>query len=391
MRLRALLLRHWPAILALAAIAILVLLPPEPSRPAGEVPPVEAFRARVLEVRAWDDGTGTSVDPAADPAELDGDIRVVLLEGPDAGTERWAWLALPDTEAAPSDFAPGDEVVVTVARMPDGPAFVGVSERWRLPALEILLGAFLVLVVLVGRGHGVRALIGLTLGALLVLRVVIPAILGGAPPVPVALGVASLVAVASIVLTEGTGRTSAAALAGTLMALAVTGLLSALVGVAAAFSTAGTEDLVFLRTAAGAIDVRGLLLAAFILGALGVLDDVTVTQAATVAELATPDGPRGRALWAAAMRVGRAHIGATVNTLFLAYVGASLPLLVLFAVSDLPAALVVNRELVAIEVARTLVGSIGIVLAVPCTTAIAVVLADRAARAPGAATARGSD
>lgn len=391
MRLRAFLRREWPAILALLAIVGLVLLPPAPSRPAGDLPPVEAFRARVLEVRTWDDGTGTSVDPAADPAELDGDIRVVLLEGPDAGTERWAWLALQDTEAAASDFAPGDEVVVTVARMPDGPAFVGVSERWRLPVLEILLAGFLALVLLVGRGRGLRALLGLVLSALLVLRVVIPAILDGAPPVPIALLVASVVAVASIVLTEGTGRTSVAAIAGTLCALAVTGVLSLLVGTAAEFSTAGTEDLVFLRTAAGAIDVRGLLLAAFILGALGVLDDVTVTQAATVAELATPDGPRGRALWAAAMRVGRAHIGATVNTLFLAYVGASLPLLVLFAVSELPAALVVNREIVATEVVRTLVGSIGIVLAVPLTTAIAVVLTDRAARAPGSAGGRASD
>jgi uncharacterized membrane protein len=196
--------------------------------------------------------------------------------------------------------------------------------------------------------------------------------------VPLAVAVAAGITVVTILLTEGRGLVATAAILGTVAALAVTGLLSALVGVVAGFSAAGTEDLVFLQLATGElIDVRGLLLAAFILGALGVLDDVTVTQAATVDELSIQRGLGGRALWASALRIGRSHIAATVNTLFMAYVGASLPLLVLFAVLRQPAALTLNSELVAVEVVRTLVGSLGIVLAVPLTTAIATLLVAR--------------
>jgi uncharacterized membrane protein len=106
-----------------------------------------------------------------------------------------------------------------------------------------------------------------------------------------------------------------------------------------------------------------------------VLDDVTVTQAAAVEELAERGGLGGARLFLSAMNIGRSHVAATVNTLFLAYVGASLPLLVLFALSEQPPALILNGEIVAVEIVRTMVGSLGIVAAVPLTTAIAVWLA----------------
>jgi uncharacterized membrane protein len=213
----------------------------------------------------------------------------------------------------------------------------------------------------------------------------IPQLLQGADPVPLAIAVASVVTVVTILLTEGFRRASLAAIVGTIAGLAITGILSAVVSVAAQFSAAGTEDLLFLQIAAGeAIDVRGILLAAFILGGLGVLDDVTVTQATTVTELAQQGSRRGRELWIAAMRVGRAHIGATVNTLFLAYLGASLPLLLLFTLSQQPATLLVNSEIVAVEIVRTLVGSLGIIAAVPLTTAIAVAIVGRPDRDPQA-------
>jgi uncharacterized membrane protein len=214
-----------------------------------------------------------------------------------------------------------------------------------------------------------------------VLKIVVPLILEGAPPVPVAVIVASVITIVTVTLTEGWNRAAAAAILGTIAALLVTGALSVVVSALAGFSASGTEDLVFLQIAAGQpLDVRGLLLAAFILGALGVLDDVTVTQATTVDELALQRGLVGRRLWGSSLRIGRAHIAATVNTLFLAYVGASLPLLVLFTVIQQPAALTLNSELVAVEIVRTLVGSLGIVLAVPLTTAIATWMVTRAAR-----------
>ena len=142
----------------------------------------------------------------------------------------------------------------------------------------------------------------------------------------------------------------------------------------------GSEDATFLQ-AVGLpdIDIGGLILAAIIFGALGILDDVTVTQAATVTELhdADPSLEPAAVLARRAMNVGRSHIAATVNTLVLAYVGASLPLIVLFAAGRQDPLLMASMEVVAVEVVRAIVGSIGIVAAVPLTTAVAVVLADR--------------
>ena len=359
---------------------------PDPALPAP-TGPVDQDPFPGLSFPPFDpDASFTPGDPI-DPGGLpdfevpEGDLRVLLLDGPDAGTEVWAFLGMAATTARAEDFKPGDEVVVTFTRQPDGPAFVAVSDRWRLPVIALLLLLFVVAVLVVGRGHGLRALIALALTAAIVVKVVIPLLLEGVAPVPVAVTVASLITVVTILLTEGRGRVGIAAILGTIAALAVTGLLSALVSVLAGFSAAGTEDLVFLQVAAGqTLDVRGLLLAAFILGALGVLDDVTVTQAATVDELSLQRGLVGRPLWTSALRIGRSHIAATINTLFMAYVGASLPLLVLFTVSRQPSALTLNSELVAVEIVRTLVGSLGIVLAVPLTTAIATLLVSHDAR-----------
>jgi uncharacterized membrane protein len=392
-------------VLSALAILVAVLWLPDWRYPgAVELPPVEAYRGRVVAVDPdpfalpeVPDG-GAPVDPEPfpsfpvdplppegapdDPFVMpEGPLRVLLLEGPDAGTEVRAFLGMASTSARTDDFRSGDEVVVTFTRQPEGPAFVAVSDRWRLPVLAVLAVVFVAAVVLVGRGQGVRALIALALTGALVIKVVVPMLLQGAPPVPLVVIVASLITVITITLTEGLGLAGIAAMLGTMAALLVTGLLSAVVSAAAQFSVAGAEDLVFLQVAAGDIlDVRGLLLAAFILGALGVLDDVTVTQAATVDELSLQRGLTGWALWASALRIGRSHIAATINTLFLAYVGASLPLLVLFALAQQPATLTLNSEIVAVEVVRTLAGSIGIVLAVPLTTAVATLLVMRRER-----------
>jgi uncharacterized membrane protein len=141
----------------------------------------------------------------------------------------------------------------------------------------------------------------------------------------------------------------------------------------------GSEDAAFLVSIGiREIDLGGLVLAAIIFGALGILDDVTVTQAAAVQELYEADPRTGRRnLAARAMNVGRSHIAATVNTLVLAYVGASLPLIVLFAAGGQEPVLIGSQEIVAVEVVRAIVGSIGIVAAVPLTTAIAVGLIGR--------------
>jgi uncharacterized membrane protein len=407
--------RSLPLLVALAATALLLLLP-DPV-PAGEREPVEAYHGRIVSVLATP--TGPSVapgatlapeatpelvplpsafptidpdatlppdpgeDPGADPPpDPVGDLRVELLDGPRRGEIVEAFAGGPATYVAPTDYAVGDEVIVSFRGDPTGVPFVSVIDRWRVPVLTGLFALFVVAIVVVGGAPGLRALIALALTAALVVKVVVPQVLQGVPPLPLALAVAIVVTVATIGLTEGLHRVSLAAITGTVSALAITGILAALVTELGRFSAAAGEDLVFLQVSGQAFDLRGLLLGAFMLGALGVLDDVTVTQAAAVDELAERTDLRGRALFGSALRIGRAHIAATVNTLFLAYAGASLPLLVLFTVAREPGIATLNSEAVAIEVVRTLVGSLGIVSAVPSTTAVAVWLADRAPTGP---------
>jgi uncharacterized membrane protein len=188
------------------------------------------------------------------------------------------------------------------------------------------------------------------------------------------------VTLATFLLTEGARPQTVAAALGTFGALALTAVLAVGFDSLARFTELrGSEDASYLQAIGiTEIDLGGLILAAIIFGALGILDDVTVTQAAVVAELhdANPS-LRGLALARRALNVGRSHIAATVNTLVLAYVGASLPLLVLFAAGRQDPLLMASTEVVAVEVVRAIVGSIGIVAAVPLTTAIGVALVDR--------------
>jgi uncharacterized membrane protein len=218
-----------------------------------------------------------------------------------------------------------------------------------------------------------------------VLKILLPLLVLGWDPVLLAVVTGSAVTLVTLLLTEGPRRSTAAAAIGTFTALLATALIAAVVTAAARFTVLqGSEDVGFLQAMVGVdVELGGLLLASIILGALGVLDDVTVTQAMTVEELARADpGASRSALAGRAMNVGRAHIGATVNTLVLAYVAASLPLLLLFALSSQPAGALASTEVVAVEVVRAVVGSMGIVLAVPFTTFVAARLVGH--REPGA-------
>ena len=356
---------------AAALLALIAALPDlAPARPAGDAfggAGVEAVRARIVEFLP-----ASAPDAEVPPSGLEPDVLAEILEGERAGQQVRAVLQGPAGELDVPNYRIGDEVIVTFIPQPGEPEFVAITDRWRLPILAGLAALFAAIVLVVGGWRGFRAVLALALTVAIVLRIVIPLLLQGVSPLPLALGVAAAVTVITIGLTEGLSRRSLAAILGTVAALALTAALSALVTAAAAFTSAAGTDLIYLQTAPGAtFDVRGMLLAAFIFGALGVLDDVTVTQAATVEELSQRAGLRGGALLGSALNVGRSHIAATINTLFLAYVGASLPLLVLFTVAQQPPLITLNDEVVAVEVVRTIVGSIGIVAAVPLTTLIA--------------------
>jgi uncharacterized membrane protein len=304
------------------------------------------------------------------------DVRIV--EGTDVGTVVFAAIQTGFIAGLPGGpmIRVGDEVVVTRYEGEAG-GFNAIGDVWRIPIVAALTIVFALFVSLVGGWRGVRSLLALALTLFVVTKVVIPLLLRGFDPIPLAVGAGALVTVVTLTLTEGLRWTTLAASLGTVVALLVTAAIAAVTASAARFSPAqGSEEVLYLFPLLGdTVDLGALLMAATIFGALGVLDDVTVTQAASVVALrrADPSSSR-RQVFVRAMDVGRSHIAATVNTLVLAYLGAGLPLLLLFAIGGESALFVANGELVAVEIVRALAGSIGIVAAVPLTTAIAAAI-----------------
>lgn len=360
--------RNAPALFGGLVLLFVLSLIPDLTPPSSEPPPVVLVHARIVELL---DTGGVVGSP---------DARVIVIDGPQAGSMLDAYLQGPSGQQEVPRYAVGDEVIVNISQQGEDANFVAVADRYRVPALAALLGLFAVAVTLVGGWRGVRSLIALALTLAVIIRIVVPLLLAGWNPVFLAVGSATLVTIATLLLTEGARPTTIAAAAGTFLSLALTALLAVAFNALAQFTELqGSGDLVYLQTVGRPeLDLGGLLLAAVIFGALGILDDVTITQAATVDELYEADPRVTRSeLFRRAMNVGRSHISATVNTLALAYVGASLPLIVLFNAGQQDPFLTVSGEIVAVEVVKALVGSIGIVAAVPATTAIAVLLVGR--------------
>ncbi|MFB9461307.1 YibE/F family protein [Streptomyces cinereospinus] len=263
----------------------------------------------------------------------------------------------------------------------------------RLP-MALLAGIFALAVVAVGRLRGVMALVSLAISFLVLNFFILPAILQGSNPLVVAVVGASAIMLIALYLCHGLSARTSVAVLGTLVSLLLIGVLGSLfIGWAAL--TGNTDDNTgLIHGLYPSIDMSGLLLAGVIIGSLGVLDDVTVTQTSAVWELHEANPSTGRrGLYRAGIRIGRDHIASVVNTLVLAYAGAALPLLLLFSIAQSSVGTVANSELVAEEIVRTLVGSIGLVASVPVTTALAalVVAADRPGKAPAAAVPGGEE
>jgi uncharacterized membrane protein len=357
-----------PAVLVgVALLAGLWLLPDLTPDEAIPVIGQESLHARIVE----DVGTGASGQRAFVVEILGGASRGERIQASVQGSGQ----VLPGSDAR-APYEVGDEVVVARYTGPaGGTAFI--SEPWRVPSLGLLAGCFAAVVLVVGGIRGARSLIALALTLAVVVKLVVPLLLRGVDPIALAVGGGVLVTLVTLILTEGFGRVTLSALLGTAGALLVTAAMAGAFTLFAEFTALqGSEEIAFLIPLVGErIDLQGLLLAATVFGALGVLDDVTVTQAAAVEQLhrADPSAPRGGVV-RRAMRVGRSHIAATVNTLVLAYLGAGLPLLLLFALGGQDPITVLNSEVVAVEVIRALVGSVGIVAAVPLTTLVAAAL-----------------
>lgn len=281
------------------------------------------------------------------------------------------------TDPGQPRLSEGDRIFLSVAEFSDGEVSFQYADRDRRVLLGVLALVFAGAVIGLGRFKGVAAVLGLVLSVAVLVGFILPAIIGGRDAVLVALVGGGAIALISLYLAHGYNPLTHAAALGTFASLVLTVLLSWAAVALASFSGLTGEEAFFLA-AIPDLDLSGLVLAGIVLGALGALDDVTVTQASAVWEVhaANPELGRDR-LFASGIRVGRNHIVSTVNTLLLAYAGASLPLLILFSLSAQSIGVIASSEVIAVEIVRTLVGSLGLVASVPITTWLAARMAGR--------------
>ncbi|WP_460955834.1 YibE/F family protein [Parasphingorhabdus pacifica] len=344
--------------------------------------------AEVVSARAGSCSQGAPTGGGGECAVL----QLHMQDGPASGntiTQR-----MPTDPSSPR-FAVGDKVVLSYAGAnPEAESSYQVVDFQRGNALLVLALVFIAAVLVLGRWQGLASLASLCVSFVILIGFVLPAILAGESPLVVAVTGAGLIMFTALYITHGFSARTSTAVLGTLLSLSLIGLLSALFS-ATTHLTGLDENTASLIGLLGApIDARGLLLAGIVIGALGVLDDVTITQTSAVWELREANPTMSwRNLYGAGLRIGRDHVASAVNTLVLAYAGAALPLLLAYSLSGRTFAEVVGAEAVAQEVVRTLVGSIGLIAAVPITTAIAAAVAVREpthpnTRGPGSAADR---
>jgi uncharacterized membrane protein len=304
----------------------------------------------------------------------DGDMTA-LVELPDGRILEATLPRDPFADIPMPEYRPGEQVEVYYSPDPAGGTRFVVSDWVRRPALLALTALFLLVSVVVAGYKGLRAFISTGASLAIVIWFIVPQILGGASPAVISLLGVGGILILAIYFVHGLSWSTTAALLGTFVAVLVTMGLGLWFTELAHLTGFGTEEAMLINAAAPQVALRGLLLAGLLIGALGALTDITIVQAAVVRELAhvNPEFGLGE-LYRRGMNVGLDHIGSLVNTLVLAYTGSALSLLLLLAVNDVPWDRALNLELVAAEIVHILVGSIGLVLAVPITTILAAAL-----------------
>ena len=360
-------------IVAVTAVGVVLLWPG--AEPAG-VDAGLGFDQELVDAKV----VNVEVGPCAQTQPEDGircrTYEVRLEEGPDRSQTRILEIPVGPSSVTLQE---GDDIIL--GRSPDAPPDLAYqfADYQRRSPLVLLTVLFAVAVIALGRWRGLRALVGLGISLLVLLRFVLPSILDGNSAIAVALVGSSLIMLVALYLSHGFNPRTTTAVVGTVASLLLTGGLAVVFVAATRLTGLASEEAVFLQISAEQVNLRGLILGGIIIGSLGVLDDVTVTQVSAVWELHLANkAMSARELYRAALRIGRDHIASTVNTLVLAYAGAALPLLILFVEVERGFGDVITGEVVAIEVVRTLVGSIGLVASVPITTALAALAVTRA-------------
>lgn len=327
---------------------------------------VEIIRARVIEVVSQE----KKEVPGTDVQSIYQTIKAEILEGEKEG----------EVIIIENDFLvlkKGDKFFLrhSIDGL-DGREMYSVRDIDRQGVMLGFIILFAVVVIIFSGRQGLRSLISLIGSFLVILYILVPSLLKGYPPILTSIAIAVVILFLAIYLTHGFNKESTVAFTGTVLAVIFTGILAYLGVTLTRLSGFASEEAVYLNfNTRGALDFAGLLLGGIMIGVLGVLDDIAVTQAAVVNEIysSAPHLSR-RDVYKKALRVGKEHVGALVNTLALAYTGASLPLLLLFSTTDSSAESIINQEVFATEIIRTVVGSIGLILTVPITTLLAVYL-----------------
>lgn len=275
---------------------------------------------------------------------------------------------------------PGDKILVSISKTPENVVNAYFVDYVRTTPILWLTVIFALAIIFISQWKGVRALISMAFSLYIIIGYIIPQILTGNDPLRVSIVGSALLLGVTLYLTYGWTLKTHAAVISMVLVLLLTGALSGLFMVVAKLNGTGDENVMFLmQLMETPINLRGLLLGGMIIGALGVLDDLVTTQASAVFELHHANPSLGfRGLYNAAMRIGQDHVAATVNTLVLAYAGASLPMMLMFSLGRGDYGYLVNFSFIAEEIVRTLVGSLGLIAAVPITTTIAIFLAQRA-------------
>lgn len=381
--------RIWRIVGALVATAIVVLLAAiagqHGARTAGvELAPGESIarRARVLEVMEE-----RSVEQAGflQPYQR---LRLEITGGPLDGQEFEVEHGLLGLTNQARTFRTGDRVLVEHTRTLDGLDLFVITDYVRTWPLAWLTLLFVAATLLLSGWQGLRSLVGMAISLVVITTFVVPQILKGQNPLAMAIAGSVIMMGISLYLVYGWRNKTHVAVAGLLCSLIVTGLLAIWFVGYARLTGFGSEEVGFLQVAGVQLNLQGLLLAGILIGTLGALDDIAIGQSSAIFELSAANPTLGpRALFRHGMNIGRDHIAAMVNTLLLAYVGAALPLVLLFSVAADPISMTLNREIVAEEIVRTLVGSLGLLSSVPLTSAIAAFTAGQRRSGRGAVSA----
>jgi uncharacterized membrane protein len=358
---------------ALASVVGVILLYPFDGTPSAKGGQQEPVSGDVTAVSTGSCEDGVQVGAADGPCLL---ISVKMSDGAASGKEITTRVPI---EPSSPRFAVGDKVVMAYsgADPANGDSYKVVDFQRGMP-LAVLAGLFALAILVLGRYQGVAALVALGLSFVVLLMFVLPAILAGENPMLVAVAGAGLIMFVALYLTHGWSARTSTAVLGTMISLVLIGGLGALFTASTKLTGLDEDTGLLLGTLGTNLDTRGLLLAGLIIGALGVLDDVTVTQASVVWELRRANPLLSwRELYAAGLRIGRDHVSSAVNTLAMAYAGAALPILLYSYLSDAGLGTILGSQSIAQEIVRTLVGSIGLIACVPVTTLVAALVASR--------------